>query len=48
MYDMSYINVIMFNAVIPDSGYDKDKEPEKKRLGFGEFMSNMKKLKGDE
>lgn len=47
---MSYANVIMYNAVVPDSGYDKDEEkkPAKKGLGFGDFIGQMKKLKGDE
>ena len=38
----------MYNAVIPDSSYDKDKEPVKKGLGFGDFLGNMKQLKGNE
>jgi len=47
---MSYVNVIMYNAVVPDSGYDKDEEkkPAKKGLGFGDFIGHMKTLKGDE
>lgn len=47
---MSYVNVIMFNAVIPDSGYNKDEnnKPVKKGLGFGDFIDHMKTLKEDE
>jgi len=45
---MSYVNVIMFNAVIPDSGNEKDEKPAKKGLGFGDFIGSMKKLKENE
>ena len=47
---MSYVNVIMYNAVIPDSGYTKDEEkkPVKKGLGFGDFIGHLKTLKDNE
>lgn len=45
---MSYVNVIMFNTVIPDSGYEEGEKPAKKGLGFGDFIGSMKKLKENE
>lgn len=57
---MSYTNLIMYNAVLPSYNKpEKEQEREKgkgktepkqkiKPKSFGEFMSQMKQLKGNE
>lgn len=49
---MSYENLILYNAVIPSyKKPDKEKSKGKKTgkgLSFGNFMSQMKHLKGNE
>ena len=46
LYEMSYLNVVMYSSIIPsyDSSSDKQTEP-KKGLSSSEFFSQMKSLK---
>ena len=55
LYELSFVNVIMLNAVIPSTDYDskddkkkvkKEKVPEK--MSFGKFLKKAKSLSGNE
>lgn len=56
LYDLSFVNVIMMNAVIPSSDYEgkSDKKGSKKKnkgpkgMNFGNFLKEAKSLAEDE
>lgn len=56
LYDLSFVNAIMLNAVIPSSDYEaksdkkrsNKKNPEPKRMNFGKFIKEAKFLTENE
>ncbi len=40
--DVSYVNLIMYNSVIPDYSSKEDKKEVSKGMNFGSFISKMK------